>query len=459
MAGVTAILEKKGIPSVCEIVDIPAIKQIAKLNYLVNGVPEARSVFIPQNRFIEKWADEDLKLALDALTRPLTDAEKRSGKYMPPTAPRIALTGTYDQVQEFFTGDLSAFIDRAPIARWTDGLPVSPPTPEAVARMLKGTSRKPDEIVHPAIGPQRRPVTVEKVAINAVMAGCKPEYLPICLTMVETGLYTPWTSSGSMGILHMVSGPMVRELGMNAGTAFMHPGNPANETMGRFARLAIRNLLGIEHTVNLVQSYGTKLLGDILPESPDTPWEGLNVRYGFTAKDNVLLQISRYIALVGHSTGEATHITENLEAPGQLLKTVAMFQPSPASQGRFIMITPEQARRWKTDYKWNTMQELQEFLWKGNTWERQMYDTSYWWGSRLPFAQYVEALKNPRGSMALNPDHVEAPPTAQVPRAISPKDYVILVAGGGNPNYHVKQTSFSWGDFGTYSAWSIDKWK
>ena len=142
MAGVTATLEKKGIPSVCEIVDIPAIKTIAKLNYLVNGVPEARSVFIPQNRFTEKWSDEDLKLALDALTRPLTDAEKRSGKYKPPTAPRIALTGTYDQVQEFFTGDLSAFIDRAPIARWTDGLPVSPPTPEAVARMLRSEKMK-----------------------------------------------------------------------------------------------------------------------------------------------------------------------------------------------------------------------------------------------------------------------------------------------------------------------------
>ena len=105
------------------------------------------------NNWIDKAPDEYVAQFVDALTKPLSAKEKESGRYIPPKPPKIAFEGTYDEVQEFFIGDLSAFVESGPFAKWTDGLPITPPTEEAVARMLTGTSRKPDEIVNPSMGP------------------------------------------------------------------------------------------------------------------------------------------------------------------------------------------------------------------------------------------------------------------------------------------------------------------
>ena len=456
MAAVATYLEKKGIPVVAQVADIALIKQLTKENYLAGGVPAVRSVFIPPEKFVEKWPAEDLTKALEALTKPLTDAEKRSGKVQPQASPRIAMTGTYDEVQEFFTGDLSAFVDIAPIARWTDGLPVTPPTPEAVARMLRGTSHKPDEIVNPAMGPQKRPVTVEKVAINAVMAGCKPEHLPLCLAITEGGLSNNWGAGSSMGIVEIVSGPIVKQIGMNTGTAFLSPGNPANMAIERFATLAIRNLEGITIGTSNITSHGTNLMGLILPESADTPWEGLNVRMGFSAKESVILQLSDRTALIPNGTSENTILRTKTTARDRLTGAMNAFLPIGDGNGRFIIVAPDVARLWKEKYGWNTMAQLQDYLWDNVKWPRKNYDLSYWWGgNKMAFKDYVANVGGPRGSRMLNPDHVDLPPEAMVPINASPKDYIILVAGGGSPPEH----NFSWGTFGTCTLLPIDKWK
>ena len=87
MAAVAAYFEKKGIPAVTEVADLPNIKKIAQETYLTEAVPAVRTVFIPPSRWVEKVSEEDLPKFLEALTKPLTDAEKRSGKYKPPEAP------------------------------------------------------------------------------------------------------------------------------------------------------------------------------------------------------------------------------------------------------------------------------------------------------------------------------------------------------------------------------------
>ena len=132
---------------------------------------------------------------------------------------------------------------------WSDGLPVVPPTPVRVLRMLKGTSRQPDEVVG-LMPPDLVPVTVEKVAINAVLAGCKPEYMPVLLAALEAALSDEFglhglictTMFGSPMIV--VNGPAARAIGMNSGVNALGQGNRANATIGRALQLIIRNVGG-----------------------------------------------------------------------------------------------------------------------------------------------------------------------------------------------------------------------
>jgi hypothetical protein len=141
--------------------------------------------------------------------------------------------------------EMEAAFDRG----WTDGLPVVPPTPARVLRMLEGTTRDPHEVVA-VVPPDLVECTVEKVAVNAVMAGCRPEYLPVVLAAVEAActdefnmhglLATTWFS----GPMVVVSGPVATRIGMNSGINAMGQGNRANATIGRALQLVVRNVGG-----------------------------------------------------------------------------------------------------------------------------------------------------------------------------------------------------------------------
>ncbi|MFC1891950.1 hypothetical protein ACFLZT_06110 [Thermodesulfobacteriota bacterium] len=180
-------MEKEGIPVVLETWDFEDIKNISNKAFRIEGVPEVREVFTPPDTALTSLK-EFIPEFINALTRPLTEKEKESGTYKPPERSRIATTGTYREVQEYFEGDLTRFPQgKAPVALMTDGLPVTPPTEELVTEMLTGTSHTPDEVVNPRMGPEELIATVEGVAINAVMAGCKPQYMPVLLSMVELG--------------------------------------------------------------------------------------------------------------------------------------------------------------------------------------------------------------------------------------------------------------------------------
>ncbi len=132
---------------------------------------------------------------------------------------------------------------------WTDGLPVVPPTPERILRMLGGTRRGPHEVVG-LIPPNLAPCTIEKVAINAVMAGCRPEYLPVVLAALEAALDPGFTLHGvTCSTCHsspviIVNGPITRRIGMNAGLNALGQGNRANATIGRAVNLVVRNVGG-----------------------------------------------------------------------------------------------------------------------------------------------------------------------------------------------------------------------
>jgi thiol-disulfide isomerase/thioredoxin len=132
---------------------------------------------------------------------------------------------------------------------WSDGLPVVPPTRERVMRMLAGTIRDPGEVIGLA-PPNLVPATVEKIAINAVMAGCKPEYLPVVLAAVEAVLDPAFAMHGVLattmfvGPVLVVNGPIRRQIGMNGKGNALGQGNRANATIGRAVQLVIRNIGG-----------------------------------------------------------------------------------------------------------------------------------------------------------------------------------------------------------------------
>lgn len=132
---------------------------------------------------------------------------------------------------------------------WGDGLPLVPPTPERVQAMLKGTRRPPGDFVA-SVATTQGAATVEKVAINAVMAGCLPEYLPVVIAAVEAcaasefNLQGIQTTTNPVGPMVLVNGPVRNRLGFNSGGNALGPGNRANATVGRALRLVLINLGG-----------------------------------------------------------------------------------------------------------------------------------------------------------------------------------------------------------------------
>jgi hypothetical protein len=132
---------------------------------------------------------------------------------------------------------------------WSDGLPVVPPTPARVLRMLAGTTRDPADVVA-IVPPDLVPATVEKVAINAVLAGCRPEHLPVVLAAVEAACTDAFNIHGvlattmSVGPVLVVNGPVARAIGMNSGVNVLGQGNRANLAIGRALQLVVRNVGG-----------------------------------------------------------------------------------------------------------------------------------------------------------------------------------------------------------------------
>ncbi len=178
---------------------------------------------------------------------------------------------------------------------WTDGLPIIPPTPELVAEALGFTQRAPDEILG-EVPERRRSISVEKVAINGVMAGCRPEYLPVLLAAVEamcdpaSGPHGPTASTAGAGLLLIVNGPPIAQLKINSGVNLFGPGRRANATIGRALRLIIMNCAGAvpgqadRSTFGHAGKYAWCIGED---ESEDT-WVSLHVERGFSRDQGAL---------------------------------------------------------------------------------------------------------------------------------------------------------------------------
>lgn len=221
-------------------------QRVAKSTARLRGIPTLRQAFVPQpvvgrtpselRAYIEGSDPVSgrpfMQEVIEGLLRPLDDADL-TGATFERTTPRLLPPDTPENLERLFLEN-----------RWTDFLPIVLPTEERVATMLKGTSQPPDKVVGRMRAGNFRETweyTVEKVAVNAVMAGARPEYFPVILALAASNQTSRQGSTTSQTCLSVVNGPIRHEIGMNSGIGAMGPYNHANVTIGRAYSLLSQN--------------------------------------------------------------------------------------------------------------------------------------------------------------------------------------------------------------------------
>ena len=265
---------------------------------------------------IESGIDGALDDIIAGLTKPLT-AEESSPQIKTDPEPKIAFKGSYQDVNNFFYRK-----------GWGDGLPISPPTEAAVAEMMTGTGLAADHVVAKLI-PRDGKATIEKIAVNAVMAGALPVYMPVIIAAVEaladegTRFDTFEVSTGSWAPFFLINGPVRKDIHINTSSGALSPGNIANAAIGRAVGLIVKNIGGVRKAVEDMGTLGNPgkwslVLGENEEESP---WEPYHVDNGFKKEDNVLTvffpnSYTMTIPAQTHAQGIATSIS-NMR-PGSL---------------------------------------------------------------------------------------------------------------------------------------------
>ena len=275
-----------------------AFKNLALSNAAQRGMPHERICFTPH----PVWGKTDaemyaylegndpvsgkplMKEVTDALTQPLTADESKSGTVTPDIGPATFID-TSDNLQQYY-------LDNG----LTDFMHIQLPTQEKVDAMLKGTSHHPDEVVGkmcPARGSYPEwSYTVRHVAINAVMAGALPEYLPTILAIASSGVTALSSSTNSFAVAAVINGPIRDKLNMNYGIGAMGPFAQPNAAIGRAWTMVSRNLgnSGMPGQTYL-GTFGNSVNYNnlIIPENEkDSPWTPLHVQKGFKPEQNVV---------------------------------------------------------------------------------------------------------------------------------------------------------------------------
>ena len=259
---------------------------------------------------------------------------------------------------------------------WSDGLPVVPPTPLRVMRMLKDYDLDYQEVIG-NLPPDNVPCTIEKVAINAVMAGCKPEYFPVVLASVRAALQDEFCMHGLLCTTYfsspvmIVNGPVVRHIGMNNGINALGQGNRANATIGRALQLLIRNVGGGKPGGIDRATMGNpgKYTYCFAEDESDPQWPSLAMDRGFNRKDSVISLFA--------GEGLQPILDQLSRTPESLCKSMAASLRSVAHVKRFgmadaiLVVCPEHRR------------VLREAGWSKEDLRRCLYDELMTPGSEL----------------------------------------------------------------------------
>lgn len=261
--------------------------------------------------------------------------------------------------------DVEACFDRD----WSDGLPVVPPTELRVIRMLSGTRRAPDEVIG-QVPPDYAECTVEKIAINSVMAGCRPEYLPVVIAAVEAALMDEFCMHGLLattyfsGPMVLVNGPMARAIGMNARGNALGQGNRANATIGRALQLVIRNVGGGKPGGVDRAALGNpgKYTYCFAEDESGSCWDSLAVEKGFSAEVSTvtLFAADGMQGIVDQKSRTPESLCRSFAAGLRVVGHPKMVMAADA----FLVISPEHERVFR-DAGWSkarVKEELQSLL-------------------------------------------------------------------------------------------------
>ena len=288
---------------------------------------------------------------------------------------------------------------------WTDGLPVIPPTPEKVSHFLEYTNRSASEIVgHETVKGQ--PVSIEKIAINSVMAGCRPEYFPVVLTAIEAVLEPEFNLHGitasTMGaaVLTVITGPVVKTLGLNGGISLFGPGHRANATIGRAIRLVLTNVTRARsgEIDKATMGHAGKYTWCITENSDENPWTSLGEDRGFSKDSNSLTVFAGLspIQVSNHSSSDPNEILDSFRD--------AIFAAGSGQGELLIVLCPEHVHNISKS-GWDKS-EIRDYLYNAST------------RSNMAWAKG----SNPPGGLPTG--------TASSPATLGPEGFTILVAGG-----------------------------
>jgi len=305
--------------------------------------------------------------------------------------------------------DLSGAIELCFTNGWTDGLPVIPPTADRIEAMLEAGALAPDKELA-FIENRQVSVTAEKVAINAVMAGCKAEYMPVVAAAVEAlgdpkyGYHGPATSTGGSAVFMVVNGPIARELEINCGDNLFGPGWRANATIGRAVRLVMRNVIGTlpGELDRSSLGHGGKYTYCIAENEAQSPWPAFHTTRGFRADQNV---VTIFAALAPHQYSNQLSST-----PEGILETAC-------AQMRFSAGTARQPQ-----YALVFAGEHMETMRKGG-WSREDVQRYCFEHSQASLADIKRAHIKP-GDVTAEDEKT------RVPLVEGPSDFLVIAAGG-----------------------------
>jgi hypothetical protein len=423
---VSAVCEAAGVPAstlVCE----GFLRQAAATSVGL-GLPSMPVALVPSHPdalSLEELRRNTLEVTTEKVIENLMRSSAVESVDAEPGERDIVFTGSFEEVNDFFC-------DR----EWSDGLPVVPPTRERVERFLEFTERKPEEVIGVML-PDNRAATIWSVAVNGVMAGCRPEYMPILIALAEAmadpkyGVEHSGNTPGSETLI-ILNGPIIKQLGFNYMQGVLRDGFRPNTSVGRFWRLYLRNVAGFLPHKTDKGTYGNTFRV-VCAENEDAlagiGWAPNSVDMGFAAGDNTVT-ISRFsggnvIASVSGSTPEG--ILDNVayclarQTSWQLTFTLGSAY---GTLRPLVLLTPILAQT-IAKAGWSK-RDVQQYLFdhaRMPAWEleRNLRD----WMNK-PIWNLTEEAKAGRIPKVF---HESDDPNRLVPHAFKPEDYMVVVTG------------------------------
>ena len=409
-------LEQGGVPTVA--VHTHAFARLARSVARANGMPTTRQAFVPQPVVGRSAADLRAYIegtdpiskrpftqeVIEGLTQPLAE-EDISGLSFERSTPRLLPADTEENLRQLFIAN-----------QWTDFQPIVLPTEERVEAMLRGTSHDRNEIVgrlRPTVYRELWEFTVEKVAVNAVMAGARPEYFPVILAMAASGMSGRSSSTTSQATVAIVNGPIRDEIGMNYGVGAMGPYNHANATIGRAYGLLSQNLQGgsVPHETYM-GSQGNFLSYNalIVENEAASPWQPFHVQHGRKPEQStVSLLLGGWYTIFGGGPRETWQE-----------KFTRSLQACDPYTGPVIALDPLVARGF-VDLGFDTKEKLIDWCV-----EHARLPAREYWDN-----QWIQTLAHPRAVAGIEPyaSMLKAAPDEMI-RMFRPEDIHVVVVGG-----------------------------